>query len=74
MPWEEKGGDGVQFTVESKRKAWWEIFTNAITTVLPETSEGLEAQGSFTGARKMAEAASNIADAALAAFEKRWGK
>ncbi len=57
---------------ESTKTAWWQVFTSALYAGVDDSSDLLAARD-LDHARKMAQGARNIADAALVEYEGRFG-
>lgn len=62
----------IPVPADQTKAAWWSIFTNLIEYSIDD-SEDLRRYRDPDFARSLAQAAANIADAALEVYEKRWG-
>lgn len=62
----------MAFTIESTRDRWWFIHAESLRMVIDDTDSLLRFRDAAI-AKQAADAAANLADAAVDAFDARWG-
>lgn len=61
-----------RFTVESMRSCWWDLYSDLLRTAVDD-ADSLLRMGDMDRAKRLADSAANLADAAIDAFGTRWG-